>query len=324
MRYFTLPRTDLRVSSLCLGTGSLGADIGETDSFALLDQFFHAGGTFLDTAAIYAAWTSAGKGSSERLIAKWLASRRTDIVVGTKGGHPELDSMGVGRLSRREIEADIDDSLKNLGIEALDLWYFHRDDPTVPVEELLDILETLVAAGKIRYYGGSNWKTARMREFQQAAQARGARGFVANQPLWSLAQADLSGGDQTLAAMNAEMRDFHAQCGLAAVPYSSQAGGFFQKIAKNRPLSPSLEANYNRETVRALNRARLTQVENLGDQIGLSATQIVLGYLLSQPFPVVPIIGPKTAAQLEDSLSASEVKLSAEQVAVLEESHQAA
>lgn len=318
MRYLTLPRTNLRVSALCLGAGNLGAGVSESDSFALLDQFFDAGGTFLDTAAIYAAWTSAGKGSSERLIGKWLVSRRKAAVIGTKGGHPELDSMNVGRLTRREIEADVADSLKNLGVEALDLWYFHRDDPAVPVEELLDIMESLVAAGKIRYYGCSNWKTARMREFQDAAQARSARGFVANQPLWSLAQSDLSGSDPTLVAMNAEMRDFHLDSDLAAIPYSSQANGFFQKIAENRPLSHGITTTYDSEAVGALNRARAAQVENLGAHSGLSVTQMVLGYLLSQPFPVVPIIGPRTAAQLENSLSASEVKLSAEQVAALE------
>ena len=314
MKTLILPRTDLRVSRLCFGTADLGASVDEARSFELLDEFFEAGGNFLDTAAIYADWTPAGKGSSEKLLGKWRKSRQIEAIIATKGGHPELDSLDVGRLSRAEIEADVEASLGNLGLETLDLFYLHRDDESVDVEEVLSALEALVEAGKIRYYTCSNWKLGRIEAFQNAARARSVMGFVASQPLWSLARADLSQGDQTMQPMTAPMRDFHARTGFSAIPYSSQAGGYFNKLADKRPLPPIYES----ERVREVNRARFLRIEEVVRHSAFSITQVVLGYLLSQPFPVVPIIGCKTAAQLEDSLSAADVQLTPAQLAILE------
>lgn len=317
MNSLVLPRTALRVSRLCLGTADFGAGISEKESFALLDQFFEAGGNFLDTAAIYADWTPAGKGSSEKLIGKWLKSRSNSAsnpaVVATKGGHPELDAMGVGRLAKSEVERDLTASLRHLGRDSVDLYYLHRDDESVPVEAVLEMLEGFVAAGKIRFYGCSNWKTARIEAFQTAAQTRGASGFVANQPMWALAEADLSGGDPTMVAMDAGMRQYHARSGLAAIPYSSQANGYFSKLRDGRAV-PTI---YQTDAVRALNRTRFERAQTLASETGLSLTQIALGYLLCQPFPTVPIIGCKNAAQLNDSLSAAETKLSPSQLAHL-------
>ncbi|PQV65249.1 putative oxidoreductase [Abditibacterium utsteinense] len=314
MNFLNLPRTDLHVSTLCFGTADLGASVDEAQSFELLDQFFEAGGNFLDSAAVYADWTPAGKGSSEKLIGKWRKTRQIEAVIATKGAHPELASMNVSRLSKAEIEADVDASLRNLGAETLDLFYLHRDDVTVDVEEILGCLEELVRAGKIRYYACSNWKWERIEAFQNAAKARGAAGFVASQPLWSLALADLNQGDQTLQQMTAPMRDFHARTQFPAIPYSSQANGYFNKLAEKRELPPTYEG----AAVRAANHAQFLNIKELARHSDFSITQIVLGYLLSQPFFVVPIIGCKSAAQLEDSLSAAEVRLTSAQLAILQ------
>lgn len=317
MNFVNLPRTDLRVSQLCFGTAELGASVSPDESLALLDQFWEAGGNFLDTAAVYADWTPAGKGSSEKLLAQWLPAH-SGAVVATKGGHPELAAMGVSRLSKREVERDLDASLKNLGVEAVDLYYLHRDDPALPAAEIVAYLEEFVAAGKIRYYGFSNWKLSRAEEAFEAAQTMGARGFVANQPLWNLAQPDLTGGDQTLVPLGAEARKWHAQHDFPVIPYSSQAGGYFDKIAAGRALSPALSATYDSELVRPINRVRLMRLEAVASESGLSLTQLVLGYLTGQPFPTVPIIGCRNAAQLRDSLSAADVQLSAAQIEELE------
>ncbi len=316
MEHLVLPRTELRVSSLCLGTAEFGAGTSETDSFVMLDEFVAAGGNFLDTAAVYADWTSAGKGSSERTIGRWLSSRSPqNVVIATKGAHPELHSMGVGRITKREIESDIEASLKNLNAESLDLWYLHRDDPSVPVEEVLTLLEEQRSAGKLRFYACSNWRASRIREAQTAAKTLNASGFVANQPLWSLAKPDLTGGDQTWAPMNPEMLVLHQETGLPAIPYSPQANGYFQKIADGKTLSGSIETLYDSELSRPINRARFSRLETLSRDSGLSLTQLVIGWLRGHDFPVVPIIGPRTLEQLRDSLQAGDVKLNAEQVA---------
>lgn len=318
MEHLTLPRTDLRVSSLCLGTADFGAGISQGEVESLLDRFVEAGGNFLDTAAIYADWTSAGKGSSERSIAAWMRSHpNAELVIATKGAAPEMHSPGVSRMTRGEIEFDLNNSLQNLGVEAVDLWYLHRDDPSVPVEEVLGLLEDQKRAGKMRFYAASNWRASRLKEAEAAAQKMGATGFVADQPLWSLAQPDLTGSDPTLEVMNPELFAFHEGSGVAAIPYSSQANGFFQKVAEGRSTATALVA-YETELVRAANHARFARLETLSREKGLSLTQLVLGFLTSQPFPVVPIIGSRTLEQLNDSLSGADVHLSAEQTRTLE------
>jgi len=318
MEHLILPRTDLRVSSLCLGTAEYGAGIAQLEAEALLDRFVEAGGNFLDTAAVYADWTAFGKGTSERAIARWIATRRPqNLIVATKGAHPELSSMGVPRSSRTDIEADLNASLKNLGVETIDLWYLHRDDPATPVEDILSILEDQKRQGKLRYYAASNWRTARLQEAQHAAHKMGATGFVANQPMWSLAVPDMTGSDPTIVAMNAETIAWHGQSGVAAIPYSSQANGFFQKVAQGRPVANSLVA-YETDLVRETNHTRFARLETLSRETGLNFTQLVLGYLRSHDFPVVPIIGSRTAEQLNDSLSGADVRLSPEQRRALE------
>jgi len=313
MEYVTLPHTDLRVSSLCLGTAEYGAGIAQTQAEALLDRFVEAGGNFLDTAAVYADWTSAGKGSSERAIARWMQERRLqNLVIATKGAHPELSSMGVPRSNRADIESDINTSLKNLGVETIDLWYLHRDDPSAPAGETLSILEDQKRAGKLRFYAASNWRVSRLEEARRAAREMNATGFVANQPMWSLALPDMTGSDPTIVAMNDAMLAWHEESGVAAIPYSSQANGFFQKVAEGRSVVNALVA-YETDLVREANHSRFARLEALSRETGLSLTQLVLGYLRGHDFPVVPIIGSRTMEQLNDSLSGADVRLTSQQ-----------
>jgi len=308
MNIVALPRTDLRVSSLCLGTADYGAGLSEADSFAMLDEYFESGGNFLDTAAIYADWTPAGKGSSERLIGRYLASRNRDVVVATKGAHPDLDSMSISRMWREQVESDLNDSLKNFGRETIDLYYLHRDDTNRPVEEILDMLESFVQDGKIRYYAFSNWKQERAQEALTLAQSKGIRGFVASQPLWSAAKPDMANIDSTLAAMDDEFVQWHEANNFPAIPYTSQANGYFQKLIADpsRELSGSLKKTYESDAVKAFNRERLENIRALMNEKGLSATAVVLGFLWSHKFPVAPIVGPKNMEQLHDCLAAAE------------------
>ncbi|RYG73769.1 aldo/keto reductase, partial [bacterium] len=227
MQHLTLPKTNLNVSNLCLGTADFGAGIDEKTSFALLDQFVAAGGNFLDTAAIYADWTPAGKGSSEKLLGKWLKERDGEVVIATKGAHPEIATMDVSRMAQPQVQADLEHSLENLGVEAIDLYYLHRDDTNIPVAQILEMLEGFVTAGKIRHYGCSNWSVTRLQEAIDIAAAKGITGFVASQPMWSLAEIDLKQGDSTLVAIDEAYRAWHAKTGFPAIPYSSQANGYF-------------------------------------------------------------------------------------------------
>ncbi len=315
MRKLVLPGTDLTVSSLCLGTLSLGSTLDLRASFKLLDAFVDQGGNFLDTAKIYADWLPGEKSLSEKTIGRWLRERKSHgpVVVGTKGAHPDLEAMNVPRLSSQEIRSDVEASLLHLGVDRIDLYWLHRDDTRRPVEEILGTMGGLVRAGKIRYFGCSNWTLERIRASQVYAKKTACPGFVANQPMWSLAKVNPGGNsDPTLVVMDEAMQRYHRENGFAAIPYSSQANGWFQKMAAG--ISTQGLSKYSNQA----NEGRSQRVQKLAEQSGSSITQVVLGYLLSQPFATCPIIGCHSLAQLQDSLKASEVVLTPEQVKYLE------
>ncbi len=317
MRITPIPGTPLKPSALCLGTASFGSTIGRDDAFALMDAFLEGGGNFLDTARIYADWLPVEKSVSEKTIGLWMQVRRNRdrVIVATKGAHLDMATKQP-RMTRAEIESDLGGSLKSLRTDRIDLYWLHRDDPSKPVEEILAILTDQVRAGKILHFGCSNWSLARIEAAQDYARRRGLPGFVANQPMWSLAKRehrDLA--DPTMTVMDEAMRAYHRETGLAAIPFSSQAGGWFQKRARagnSRDAQP--ENGYDSPA----NEARLSRVRQLAAETGLSITQIALGYLTGQPFATIPIVGCKNPAQLRDSLTAGDIRLSADQIRFLE------
>jgi aryl-alcohol dehydrogenase-like predicted oxidoreductase len=320
MLYTALPNTTLTPSALCLGANMLGSVQDAQTSFALLDAFLDAGGTFLDTAKVYADWLPGERSISEKTLGKWLKARgtRDRVVLATKGAHPDLNAMHLGRLGRADITADLEASLRHLQTDVIDLYWLHRDDVTRPVGEILQTLEELVRAGKIRYYGCSNWRAPRIAEALAAARAEGWAGFAADQMMWSLATVDPATlPDPTMVAMDAPLKQYHLATGLAAVPYSAQANGYFQKLADGT--ADRMSAGQQRMYANPTNAARGGRIRQLAAQTGLSITGIVLGYLLAQPFPTFPIFGSRTLDQLETVLRAADVILTQEQVAFLEQ-----
>ena len=317
MHHIPIPNTDLSPSAICLGTGNIGSGLDRAASFHLLDLFVEHGGNFLDSAKVYADWLPGERSISEKTIGRWLCERgnRDQMVIATKGAHPELSSMHIPRVSAQEIVSDLDASLKNLQTDRLDIYWLHRDDESRPVSEIMDTLISQAEAGKIRSFGCSNWRTPRIKEGQDYASRRGAVGFVGNQMMWSLATVDRSAmPDQTMVVMDAEMKRFHAETGLAAIPYSSQANGLFQKMEKGAggPASGMYAIEENKH--------RFDRLTQLKAQTGLSISELVLAYLLSQPFPTIPVIGARNCEQLLDTLKASDVRLTPEQVKYLESS----
>lgn len=315
MRIQIIPHTSLKASVLCLGTGDMGAGIDRQGSFRMLDEFLASGGNFIDTASVYSDWIPGEASRSEKLIGAWMQERRnrSQVVLATKGAHPRLDSMHVGRLSPAEVASDLDASLKHLQTEVIDLYWLHRDDPTRPVAEILETLHRLALAGKLRYYACSNWRLERILEAQAYAREHAIPGFAAVQNLWNLAQPNPDGfADQTIAFMDEPLRQYHEQTQLAAVPYSSQANGLFHKLEKAS--AESLPANLQSWYVNPVTLERFKKLQALRQDTGLTTTQIVLGYLTSQPFPTFPIVGPKSSGQLADCLEAGEVVLTPEQI----------
>lgn len=315
MQQRLLPKTDLSVSELCLGSVNFGMPLSQVDSFALMDAFIDAGGNLLDTARVYADWLPGGANISESTIGTWQKQRgnRDKIILSTKGGHPRLNTMHISRLSPADIQADIEASLRYLQTDVIDIYWLHRDDVTLPVGDILETLHTHVRAGNIRYAGGSNWTAARLQEALDYAAAHDIPGLVGNQPMWSLAEPNRANlGDKTLVVMDEVDLAFHRQTQMPVMPYTSQGKGYFQKFAAGQ-VSEGLQKSYEN----ALNHTRYDRILELAQQHNVSISAIVLSYLTSQQFPVVPIIGARDLAQLQDSIQFASLRLSPDEVAYL-------
>ncbi len=319
MQFVDLPHTDLRVSPLCLGTVGFGASIPPPQAEALFDAFVALGGNFIDTAAVYSDWLPVPKSITEKTIGAWLIQRglHSKISIATKGAHPDLASMHVSRLSPADIIGDLNQSLLNLQTDVIDIYWLHRDDRSIPVGEIIDPLHEQVIAGKIRYFGCSNWYADRIEAAQQYAAQHGIQGFVANQPMWSLAAPAFDGlPDKTITVMDAAALALHRRTRLPAIPYSSQAHGFFTKLERSG--KDSISAGDRAIYYNDANLRRFEQAKLLARDHGVSINAIALSYLRSQPFVTVPIIGSKSVDQLEDSFAAVDLILSPEEVARLE------
>jgi len=321
MNYLSIPGSDLAPSQLCLGTNRFGTVISKSESFTLLDVFFSQGGNFVDTAHIYADWISgAPKSASEKTLGAWIKERgnRDNVILATKGAHPHLESMHVPRMSAAEIYQDVEESLRHLQTDVIDLYWLHRDDPKREVSIILQTMNELVKAGKIRHFGCSNWSVARMRLAAIYALEYEVGGFVASQPMWSLAVPNPGSGmlsDPSLQIIDQEAWNYHHQTQMAVVPYSSQARGYFSKMAEGG--LDTLSADDRSLFDHAENRAIADRVEDVAVAYSTSPTQIVLSYLLAQPFPVFPVIGCRTPEQLEVSLQAMQIALSSEDLKYL-------
>lgn len=302
-----IPGTDLFPSVLCFGGGSICRSDSQSFAFDLLDRYLELGGNFIDTANIYGKWLPEASNISEQYIGNWMAARqnRNRIILATKGGHPELGTMHISRLSREEVLADLEESLSSLRTDCVDLYWLHRDDEKRPVGEILDYLQEFVRLGKIRWFGSSNWKPARIREAMEVAKAKNMQGFVANQIFWSLAEFDPKAlPDPTMTGMDGETWRLHLEGPLAAIPYSSQAGGYFHKL---RTLGKeNINAGQLRLYDSPINDCRFEKLCQLEAEMQYPMDELVLGYLLAQPFPVMPIIGASTLEQLDSSMKAGE------------------
>ncbi|MDK1118944.1 MAG: aldo/keto reductase [Anaerolineae bacterium] len=320
MRYVNIPHTELNPSRVCLGSNRFGTLIKEPNAFALLDTFLEMGANFIDTAHIYADWIKgAQKSASEKTIGKWLkrSGNRDRVVLATKGGHPSLSTTHLHRMSKDEITRDLNDSLTNLQTEVIDLYWLHRDATDVPVEDIIEIFNDQVQAGKIRYFGCSNWSVERISAANSYAQNNDLQGFVASQLWWSLAQPNRAAltSPESQVVFGIKEAEFHRKSEMAIIPYSAQGKGFFSKLDKlgEKGLNDTDRDSF----INDLNNHRSTQIKRLAKKYDVPVSHIVLSYLISQPFVTIPIIGSRTLDQLKDSLFAVNLILKSEEIANL-------
>ena len=306
MRKIGFKGTELQVSPLGLGTAQYGTGVEEKEAFWQLDRYAEAG-NLIDTAHVYGDWVPGERCRSERVIGRWLkaSGKRASVVISTKCGHPPLEDMTVSRLGKAEILKDVDESLSALGTDCIDILFLHRDDVSLPVEEMLCTLELLRGAGKIRYYGCSNWTLDRIKQAETAAERNGFKGFVCNQLMWSLARADERNvKDKTLVGMDKATYGYHMSSGLAAMGYNALANGFLTKKSRGEALRPGVSAKYDTPE----NAKTLEKLAVLSKEYGLDITALSILYFAAQPFPAVPLVSYSGRAQLEEALRALETE----------------
>jgi aryl-alcohol dehydrogenase-like predicted oxidoreductase len=308
VKRYRLAGTEMDVSCLCQSAAPFGTSVRGADMHRLYDAFRQAGGNFFDTAHCYCFWMADGIGASERALGECLrrSGDRAQVVIGTKGGHPAVPPTYPrpdAYLAPEVIAADVHDSLERLGVDRIDLFFLHRDDPRVPVAEIMDALNAEVARGRLRCLGASNWGTVRIEAANAYAVRRGLQGFVASQPQWNLAQPNPP-SDPTMRFVCEDDERWHTRHQFPVVAYSPTACGYFA--------SPDPVAG--RPFDNPVSRVRHQRAWQLAAQLGVTPNQIALAWLLAQPFPVIPILGTTKLDHLADALGSTSVQLTAGQV----------
>jgi aryl-alcohol dehydrogenase-like predicted oxidoreductase len=299
--------TNLDFGPLVLGGNTFGWTSDRDESFAVLDAFVDAGGRSIDTADVYSNWAPGNSGGeSETIIGEWNASRgrRDDVVIATKVFSLEARPG----LSAANVRAAVDDSLRRLQTDRIDLYYAHRDDDSVAQEEVVAVFQELVEAGKIREAGASNFSADRLRSAVEIARATGADGFTVAQDRYNLVAREYE----------TELAPTIAELGLVQLPYSSLASGFL--TGKYRP---GVEVDSQRAGGAAKlldderNVALLATLDEVAAAHGTSVTAVALAWLRRQPTVAAPIASARVVEQLPDLLASFDLDLTDDELARL-------
>src|SRR5882724_7723506 len=304
MQYRTLGRTGVQVSTLVLGAMNFGG-LGRTtqdEVSAMVCAALDAGINLIDTADRY------GDGESEVMVGKAITSRRDDVVLATKVSLPMGDDCNHTGSSRRWLVTELDNSLRRLGLDHIDLYQIHRWDPNTSDEETLSALTDLQRAGKIRYFGSSTFPAYRIVEAQWAARDSHLNRYVTEQPSYSILQR----------GVETHVLPVTEQYGLGVLAWGPLASGWLsgairagQEITTSR--SAFLPERFN--TAIPSNRAKLDAVEQLAtvaDEAGLTLIQLALGFVTGHPAVTSAIIGPRTIDHLHYQLAATDTVLPAD------------
>jgi aryl-alcohol dehydrogenase-like predicted oxidoreductase len=316
LNYGRVPGVEKPVARIVQGTVMITSS-EEERSFALLDEVFAEGGTTFDTAHQY------GGGDSERTFGKWVRERglRDEVVVIGKGAHHSEDRK---RVTPFDITADLYDSLARFGFDHIDLYLLHRDDPSVPVGPIVEVLNEHLSEGRIYAFGGSNWTPERLREANDYANENGLTPFVASSPNLSLAvQAAKPWPDcVSISGVEGEAdRSWYEETRMPLFTWSSLAGGFFSGRFTRDNLD-SFDTYLDRLCVETYcheeNFGRLDRARALAQEKGLTVPQVALAYVLDQPLEVFALVGCNTGDEFRANVEAGGIELSPEELAWLE------
>jgi aryl-alcohol dehydrogenase-like predicted oxidoreductase len=305
MEYVPFGRTGMKVSPLCLGAMNFGnwANADQDDSVRIIHRALDAGINFIDTADVYS------RGGSEEIVGKALGGgRRDNVVLATKAHGSMGDDPNMRGNSRRWLVREVDNSLRRLGTDYIDLYQIHRPDPDTDIDETLGALTDLVRAGKIRYAGSSTFPAHEVMEAQWVAEKRNRERFVSEQPPYSI----LTRG------IEADVLPVAQKYGIAVIPWSPLSGGWLSgryRAGREQPQTQRSRLSWvahRFDMANPQNKPKLDAVEALtkvADERGITLIELALAFVLTHPAVTSAIIGPRTMEHLESQLSATEVRL---------------
>ena len=301
-----LGRSGLSIRPFVLGGNVFGMTADRDASFAVLDRFALRGGGMIDTADVYSAWVPGHKGGeSESMMGAWLkaSGARDSILIATKVG------MMPGGLKPDAIRAAVQGSLDRLGVDVIDLYFAHKDDPDVPLDEVLGAFAELVDAGIVRAIGASNYSADRLAEALRVADEKGLPRFTAMQPeLNLLDRAQYEGALQDLCIAE----------GIGVVTYFSLASGYLSgKYLSIDDIGQSARGPRVKPYIEGKGPAMLAVMDQIAAETGATLSQIALAWVAAQPGVTAPIASATSVAQLDEILGSEEVALTAEQLAAL-------
>jgi aryl-alcohol dehydrogenase-like predicted oxidoreductase len=303
----TIDDTDLRVFPLCLGGNVFGWSADEAQSFRVLDAYAAAGGNFIDTADVYSAWVPGHTGGeSEAVIGRWMAARKNAarMIVATKVGMaPNLTG-----LSAQTIASAADASLQRLGVDRIDLYYAHRDDPKTPLDETLRAFDALVRAGKVRHIAASNYTAPRLAEALAISARDGLARYVGLQPHYNLMHRTEYEG---------ELMDLCVSRRIGCMPYFALAKGFLTGKYRQGGTVESVRAAGAREYLDDRGVRVLGALDAIAANHHTTPAAVALAWLAAQPGVVAPIASGRTPEQVAELLPMAELRLSTEEITTL-------
>jgi aryl-alcohol dehydrogenase-like predicted oxidoreductase len=313
--YRNLGHSGLKVSPLCLGAMNFGNSAfgcDEETSINIIHAYLDAGHNFIDTANVYSDT------KSEVIVGKAVKGRRDNVVIATKAASPLGPGPFEGGTSRKAVMNAVEDSLRRLDTDYIDLYQMHRYDFEVPVEETMSTLNDLVRAGKVRHIGVSNWAASHIMDAVRVTEANGWEPIISLQPQYSILTRDIE----------VEIVPVCQQFGIGVIPWSPLGGGMLTGKYK-RDEEPSedtrfgapdsrTQAMWRPYALRERNFAIVDVVLKEAEKAGVPPIELSLAWLLQRPQVVAPIIGPKNIKQLEENLKALDVQLSPETVSAVE------
>ncbi len=308
----SLSNTDIKVSPICFGGNVFGWTLNEQQSFEVLDAFTATGFNFIDTANVYSAWIPGNSGGeSETIIGKWMKARknRDQIVIGTKVGMQMGD--GSKGLAPAYIKKSVEDSLRRLQTDYIDLYYSHEDDPTVEVEEIMVAFNDLIKEGKVRELGVSNTSAKRIQESLDFTKRNHLKGYINLQPLYNLY--DRQGFENEYLKLVQEEK-------LAVTPYFSLASGFLTgKYRTEEDLSKSQRGGgIKNKYLNDRGLQILSAMDQVAKEVNASLSEIALAWQLHKSYITSPIASATNVNQVQSLLNAASLQLTQEQIAILD------